>query len=124
VTFDRTGMKADMSGLVADWGVRCSVKRRTHPTTGSDGHVSSVISTLVSGEVLWIQPVGTRGTFAKGIGGVDTETSHMVFQRSAGTLLRGDDRILLSGSSEEYDVLHPHVKESFNVYEARFVKKS
>lgn len=123
MSFDRSGMRADMSGLVEDWGIACRVKRKMSPTTGADGHVTAVLSTLVTAEMLWIQPVGSQGSYAKGIRGVDTETSHLVFQRWAGTLLKSDDRIIVSGQADQYDVLHRHKKESFILYEARIVEK-
>lgn len=123
MTFDRSGMRSDMSGLVNDWGIPCQVKRKMSPTTGADGHVTAVLSTLVSAELLWIQPVGSVGSYAKGIRGIDTETSHLVFQRWAGTLLKAEDKIIVSGQTDQYDVLHHHKKESFNLYEARIVEK-
>jgi hypothetical protein len=100
-----SSMRGDISGLITDWGVSCTVKRKA---AGFDpaGRNSGTFATSSTQE-LWIQPVGMDSD-SRMPEGVEEGSTHLAVQRQGGASIKKEDRILESGNAFEYDVVGTH----------------
>lgn len=117
----RTGMRADIEELISEWGVQCTITRRS-TTVNSEGRLDGSFSTVTSGEQIWIQPVGGQSRVVDF--GINDETTHLGWQKHDGTQLLPKDRILVTGDTYYYDVMALHIKESHRLIELKLVTRS
>lgn len=118
------GMRQDMSALILDWGVSCSIKRQSQ-TLNSAGQMSAA-HVSVATERLWIQPVDQRG-FRMGIveePGLKDQMDFVFFERFSGYAMEAGDQILASGTSYVYDVLAVQTLENHRYGFLKQVKRS
>jgi hypothetical protein len=116
-------MKADISGLIQDWGKRTIVSRLSGTMTASKRFSGSFVNVL-SGTV-WIQPVmdSQQGRFKRDDYGINDETTHLAIARKT-LLVKASDKLLPSGESYEYDVLDLQEDPTHNTIQLRRVKRS
>jgi hypothetical protein len=112
------GMLLDISGLIAEWGVRSTVTRLSGSLNASK-RFSGAFVAKASGSV-WIQP--EDGNYRRGDAGALEETTHLAYVRKALNVLSGD-RLLPVGDSYEYDVLSIDENPTHNVVLLRRVKR-
>ncbi len=93
-------MKLDMSGLIVNWGKRCTVQRKSATLTGA-GRYSGSYAVVASGTFV-IEPV--RANSRRQEAGLLTDTTHLVYGRFNATL-QAEDRLYASGVTYFYDVL-------------------
>ncbi len=119
------GMQLDVSGLIGNWGKRCTVSRLSVAANAA-GRMSGSYTTVASGTMI-IEPYSNKGR-GKGGGRADPgfldETSHVIFGRY-GINVQAEDRVYASGESFFYDVLNvnPNNGIHFEIY-ARQVKRT
>src|SRR5258708_5140614 len=99
-------MRQDMSALVTDWGVTCTIKRKSSASRNAAGQVSASFST-VGTDTMWIQPWTTRGLKEAGIKdmGIIDKSTHQAFVHYSGTDVQTEDQITAAGETYAYDVL-------------------
>ncbi len=114
-----TGMKADVSGLIDDWGKRTVVSRLSSTLTASKRYSGSFVGVL-SG-TLWIQPVG--GSMKRSDPGLMDETTHIAIARKT-IAVQAADRLAPSGETYLYDVLHVEEDPTHNTIQLRRVKRT
>lgn len=114
-------MREDVSGLIADWGVTCTVTR-FDKTLNASGRYSGTFATLTS-MVMWIQPKSMTEEDRETAGIIDA-TTHELFEWYDGPELREEDRVLPSGDTYEYDVLGASVFETHRHAWLKRVKRS
>ena len=120
MTIDKAGLRSDVSGLIQEWGVQCTVKRYSS-TLNSAGRRSGAFATKAT-ETMWLQPVTGQGfRFEKGI---DETTTHLVFQKHGGFDMQAEDQLIPTGETFELDVVAVHVKESHRFVEATRTKRT
>lgn len=119
-------MRQDMSGLITDWGVSSSIRRKT-VTRNTAGQVSASFVS-VGTELMWIQPfegqsdgrnVGTRLD-----AGIIDKMTHQCYERFSGYALQAEDQILVSGDTYVYDVLAVQVLHTHRHIFLQQVKRS
>lgn len=104
-TPELAAMKLDISGLIQDWGVACSI-RRQGVTLNTAGQVSAA-RTSAATETLWIQPVDSQA-FRLGVVKEPGLTDEMYFEyweHFSGYAMQAGDQVLESGGVYVYDVL-------------------
>ncbi len=111
-------MKADISGLISEWGIRSSIKRLSGSLNASKRFSGSFITK--SSGLIWIQP--DAGNYRRGEPGQIEETTHVAFASKTLNVVSGD-RILPSGDSYEYDVLDIQENPTHNAVMLRRVKR-
>lgn len=117
-------MKQDMSGLVMDWGVSSSIRRKT-VTRNAAGQVSASFAS-VGTDLLWIQPYSraSRGQVNRIDPGILDKTTHECFQRFNGYGMQAEDQILVSGDTYVYDVLSVNILQTHRYLLLQQVKRS
>lgn len=105
-------MRQDMSALVVDWGVTCSIRRRGQ-TRNTAGQVSSPFAS-VGTELLWIQPVDSRVYKLGEVGaaGIVDGMYFEFFEHQAGFAMQAGDQIAKSGDTYVYDVLSTQILDN------------
>lgn len=106
-------MKQDMSGLITDWGVSCSIRRRTQ-TRNTAGQISAAFASVAT-ETMWIQPVDSR-VYRMGAvedPGLKDGMYFEYYERFSGYAIQAGDQILASGVVYVYDVLAVQVLSNF-----------
>ena len=106
-------MKQDVSGLIIDWGVTCTIARFSGAPNAA-GKMSGAFAS-VSTQLLWIQPYDKRrskGSVRDTFGLVD-ETTHECFWRFSGFDMTPNDRIARAGEVFVYDVLSTEQPEIY-----------
>ncbi len=121
---DLPTMKQDMSALIIDWGVSCSIRRLGTGRT-SAGQVSVLFSSVAT-ETLWIQPIaGMKRSFVGRVDpGIIDKTTHVIFERYSGYAMQVEDEILPAGESYVYDVLSSATIQTHRYLFAQQVKRS
>ncbi len=110
-------MRAQFDSLLdAGWGVNCVITRLSG-SVDSEGEVSGSYVTLTASERVWIQPLAGRSLIDNK--GLNAETTHLAFQKIAGTKLLPKDRILPSGETYVYDVMRTHTLETHRMSELK-----
>ncbi len=124
MTIPFAAMRQDMSALILDWGVSCSIRRQSQSfnTAGqiSAAHVS------VATELLWIQPSDGRA-MRDGLvkePGLEDEMYFEYFERFSGYAMQVGDQILASGTSYVYDVLAEQVLDNHRHGFIKQIKRS
>ena len=113
-------MRTHMSGLVAEWGVTCTISRYSANVNSAGWRSGASVS--IGTEVLWVQPL--EGTGDRRSPGILEDTTHVVFQRYGGLDMRAEDKILPTGETYELDVLAVSVKENHREVQAKRVKRT
>lgn len=114
------GMREEVKDLVEEWKVPCDISRFIS-TKNAQGRLSGSFVNQISGESLWIQPIG--GLSEVEVRGLDDETTHLAYQSWSGYAMQAKDRIFASGDTYAYDVVRVHIKESHRVSELKQVKR-
>lgn len=98
-------MKQDVSGLIVDWGVSCSI-RRQGTTLNTAGQLSAARASVAT-ETLWIQPVDSRAFRLGEVieAGLKDEMYFEYWEHFSGYAMQAGDQILETGTSFVYDVL-------------------
>jgi len=117
----RAAIRAQAQGVIDDWATNSTVSRFVS-TTDASGKKTGSFVTQVSGEKIWIQPIGGASDVREQ--GLNDETTHLAFQKHSGFALVAKDRILQSGGTFEYDVLKAHVLESHRMAELKLVRRA
>lgn len=117
-------MRQDMSGLIQDWGVSSSIRRKTE-TRNSAGQISASF-TSVATETLWIQPIeGERYNLLNRIdAGILDRMTHQCYERFSGYAMQAEDQILVSGDTYVYDVVAVQVLQTHRHIFLQQVKRS
>lgn len=105
MSLPRAAMRLDMSALVTDWGVSCSIRRRGQ-TRNTAGQISAAFASVAT-ELLWIQPVDSR-VYRMGAvedPGLKDGMYFEYFQHYAGSALQAGDQVVAVGQTYVYDVL-------------------
>ncbi len=120
-----TEMRQDMSALIIDWGVTCTIKRKSSSSRNAAGQVSAAFST-VGTETMWIQPIDAASMNKSGIKdpGIIDNTTHQAFARYAGSETQNQDQILAAGDTYAYDVLSSQLLSTHRVIFLQKVKRS
>jgi hypothetical protein len=117
-------MRKDISALIVDWGVVCTVKRRG-TTRNLAGAVSAPLS-VMSTVTLWIQPFtakSRRGSQMMDFGILDN-TTHQAFERFSGYAPQNQDQIAAAGETYAYDVLSSQLLSTHRVIYLQQVKRA
>ncbi len=117
-------MRQDMSGLIVDWGVSSSIRRKT-VSRNNAGQVSGTF-TSVGTELLWIEPIeGERYNLLNRIdAGILDKMTHQCFERFSGFAMQAEDQILVSGDSYVYDVVAVQILQTHRHLFLQQVKRS
>lgn len=116
-----TGMREDTKSLIIEWGINCDISRLV-ATLNAQGKLSGSFVNQISGEILWVQPVGGGSKIENQ--GIDEQTTHIAYQDYDGFAMKAKDRVLASGGTFEYDVVRVHLKEAQRVNELKQVRRS
>lgn len=113
-------MQAQFDALLdSGWGSLC-VLTRFSGSKNSAGHISGAFGLLLASgatERVWIQPIAGRSSISNI--NLQSETTHLAFQKHSGTALKPKDRILPAGETYPYDVTRAHVLESHRMAELK-----
>lgn len=117
-------MRRDMSGLIVDWGVTASIRRKS-ATRNAAGQVSASFAS-VGTEKLWIQPIeGDRFNILNRIdAGILDRMTHQAYERYSGYAMQAEDQILQSGDTYVYDVLAVQLLDTHRHLFLQQVKRS
>lgn len=117
-------MRQDMSGLIIDWGVVSSIRRKT-PNRNSAGQVSGSFAS-VGTETLWVQPLEAQsyGIANRIDPGILDKMTHQCYEKFSGFAMQAEDQILVSGDSYVYDVLAVQVLQTHRHIFLQQVKRS
>lgn len=117
-------MKQDISGLIVDWGVACSI-RRQGTTLNTAGQISAA-RTSVATETLWIQPVDSRAFRLGAViePGLKDEMYFEYWEHFSGYAMQAGDQILESGGVYVYDVLAVQILQTHRHGFIKQVKRS
>ncbi len=115
-------MRAQFDSLIdAGWGVACGVTRLSGSKDGA-GHIVGSYASVVTSELMWIQ--ATSGRSSIDVKNLDAETTHFCFQKHSGYALIPKDRILPSGATYVFDVLHTEVLETHRMSQVKQVLRA
>lgn len=117
-------MRQDMSGLITDWGVSSSIRRKAE-TLNAAGQVSASFAS-VGTELLWIQPLEAQsyGIANRIDPGILDKMTHQCYERFSGYAMQAEDQILVSGDTYVYDVLAVQVLQTHRHIFLQQVKRS
>lgn len=115
------GMKAEFDDLKEEWGKETVVKRFIS-SLNAQGRLSGSFTTVLSGEIMWVQPAA--GSSEVEDLGIDELTTHLAFQKFSGTAMQAKDRVTVTGDAFDYDVVRVHIKESHRVNELKQIKRT
>lgn len=126
MTIPKATMRQDISGLIMDWGVTASIRRKT-PTRNAAGQVSASF-TSVGTETLWIQPFEGQSD-GRNVGdrfepGIIDKMTHQAYERYGGYATQAEDQILQSGDTYVYDVLAVQILDTHRHLFLQQVKRS
>lgn len=117
----RAAIRAQAQAVIDDWAIASTVSRFIS-TTDASGKKTGSFVTQVSGELIWVQPLGGNSDIREQ--GLNAETTHLAFQKHSGFALIPKDRILQTGDTFEYDVLRAHIFESHRMAELKLVRRN
>lgn len=118
MTAPLAAIRAQFNSLLSGqgWGSLCAVTRLSG-VADSAGHISGSFASISASERIWIQPLAGRSSI--GNKNLDSETTHLAFQKWSGAALKPKDRILPAGETYAYDVIRAHVLESHRMAELK-----
>jgi hypothetical protein len=120
----RAGMRAQAGAEIVGAAGACTLLRFNPQTDATGRKTGSYTSLLASGatEKVWIQPLaGDSDIQAQGL---NSETTHLAYQKWSGTALVAKDRILPSGQTFAYDVIRAQVYETHRRAELKQVMRT
>lgn len=117
-------MRQDISGLIVDWGVSSSIRRKT-VTRNNAGQVSTAF-TSVGTELLWVQPAeaDSYGGVTRAEAGILDKMTHQCYERFSGFAVQAEDQILVAGDTYVYDVLAVQLLQTHRHIFLQQVKRS
>ena len=121
---ERPVMQGQFDGLVADCGFATDVIR-PDKTKDAQGQINESDVTIVSGEVMWIQPASGASEVIQA--NLNDRTTHLLFQKFSGTPLAANDRLTqTTGTFDgvEFDVISTFIFESHRMSEIALTVKT
>lgn len=117
-------MRQDISGLITDWGVTASIRRKA-VTRNAAGQVSASFAS-VGTETLWIQPLEAHmyGGDTRIEAGILDKMTHQGYEKFSGYAMQAEDQILVAGDTYVYDVLAVQLLQTHRHVFLRQVKRS
>ena len=120
MTIDKASLRADISGLIQEWGVQCTVKRSSSTILSSGMRSGSFVTKAT--ETMWVQAI--RGQGFRIEAGIDETSTHIIYQKHGGFDMQAEDQLIPAGETFELDIVAVHVKETHRMVEAKRTKRT